>query len=71
MKNPQQDLEPVETPQLVEFDCKFTMMDTVPTDNLVGAAGTTKCALKVKAENNKQVTELVVDTITIKLTSLS
>jgi len=71
MKNPGQDLEPKETPQLMEFDCKFLMMDTVPTDQLVGTASTTKCILKIKAENNKQVTEIFIDPTTIKLTNLS
>lgn len=71
MKQPGNDLEPAQNPQKFEFSCKITIMDAVPTQALVDAAATTTCKIKVKAENNKQVTDIVADTLTVKLTNLS
>jgi hypothetical protein len=71
MKSPGNDLEPAQNPQKFEFSCKFAIMDTVPTSALVDAASSTTCNIKVKAENNKQVTDVVADGKTLKLTNLS
>jgi len=71
MKSPGNDLEPSVNPQKFEFSCKVAIMDEVPTQSLVDAASTTTCKIKIKAENNKQVTDIVADDKLIKLTQLS